>query len=124
MGRSSPMQERVLIVDDHQIFRQGLKFLLERQQMQVVGEAADGRAAVQLARELNPDAVIMDIGMPDMNGIEATRQLVNSNPRTKVVALSMHADRRFAGEMLKAGAKAYIVKDGAIDELTSAIREV
>ena len=92
--------------------------------MQVVAEANDGRSAVQLAQELQPDVVVMDVGMPGLNGIEATRQITNREPDAKVVALSMHSDRRFMGEMLKAGAKGYLLKDGAFEELATAIRSV
>ena len=92
--------------------------------MQVVAEANDGRSAVQLAQELQPDVVVMDVGMPGLNGIEATRQITNREPEAKVVALSMHSDRRFMGEMLKAGAKGYLLKDGAFEELATAIRSV
>jgi DNA-binding NarL/FixJ family response regulator len=119
------MSITILLADDHQVVRQGLKSLLDRYpDLKVVGEAADGRTAVRLAKELSPDVVVMDIGMPDLNGIEATRQLAAGQPVTKIVALSMHADRRFASEMLKAGAKAYLVKDGAFEELADAIRTV
>src|SRR4051812_1535074 len=112
------MSTTIVIADDHQIVRQGLRSLLERYpDMKVIGEAADGRSAVRMAKELNPEVVVMDIAMPELNGIEATRQLVNTQPATKIVALSMHADRRFASEMLRAGAKAYLVKDGAFEEL-------
>jgi DNA-binding NarL/FixJ family response regulator len=116
---------RILIADDHRIVREGLRSLLESQpDMKVVGEADNGRTAVEMAKELAPDIVVMDIGMPDLNGIEATRQVVNAQLPTKVIALSMHADRRFMSEMLKAGASGYLLKDGAFDELTVAIRSV
>ena len=92
--------------------------------MEVIGEAADGRAAVQMTHDMSPDVVVMDVGMPGLNGIEATRQIMNKEPDAKVVALSMHADRRFMGEMLKAGAKGYLLKDGAFEELANAIRSV
>jgi DNA-binding NarL/FixJ family response regulator len=115
----------ILLVDDHQILRQGLQSLLNRHpDLKVIGEAGDGRAAVQLARELSPDVVVMDVAMPGLNGIDATRQMVLAHPNTKVIALSMHRDRRFAEEMLRAGAKAYLVKDEAFEELAEAIRTV
>src|SRR5436853_2873642 len=99
------MTTRILLADDHQIVREGLRSLLQQHDdMEVVGEAADGRTAVLMSQQLDPDVVIMDVAMPDLNGIEATRQIINKEPDAKVVALSMHSDRRFMGEMLKAGA--------------------
>jgi two-component system response regulator NreC len=119
------MVTKILLADDHQIVREGLKSLLNsHEDMEVVGEARDGRSAVQMAKDLTPDVVIMDVGMPHLNGIEATRQITSREPEAKVVALSMHADRRFMGEMLKAGAKGYLLKDGAFEELATAIRSV
>jgi DNA-binding NarL/FixJ family response regulator len=116
---------KVLLADDHRIVREGLKSLLEAQDdMQVVGEADNGRVALEMAAEHEPDVVVMDVAMPQLNGIEATRRLMNDHPDTKVVALSMHADRRYVSEALKAGAAAYLLKDGAFDELVSAIRAV
>ena len=119
------MVTKILLADDHQIVREGLKSLLNsHEDIEVVGEARDGRSAVQMAKDLAPDVVIMDVGMPHLNGIEATRQITMREPEAKVVALSMHSDRRFMGEMLKAGAKGYLLKDGAFDELATAIRSV
>ena len=116
---------KVLLADDHRIVREGLKSLLAAQpDMEVVAEAADGRQAVQMARDLAPDVVVMDVAMPQLNGIEATRQIAADEPGMKVVALSMHSDRRFVSEALKAGASGYVLKDGAFDELISAIRAV
>ena len=116
---------KVLLADDHRIVREGLRSLLEGQpDMQVVAEAADGRQAVQMAREMGPDVVVMDVAMPQLNGIEATRQIAADEPGMKVVALSMHSDRRFVSEALKAGASGYVLKDGAFDELIGAIRAV
>ena len=116
---------KVLLADDHRIVRQGLRSLLESQEdMQVVAEAGDGRQALELAAEHEPDVVVMDVAMPQLNGIEATRRLISDQPDTKVVALSMHSDRRYVAEALKAGASAYLIKDGAFDELVSAIRAV
>lgn len=116
---------RILLADDHQIVREGLRSLLQHHEdMQVIAEARDGRAAVSLAHDLQPDVIVMDIGMPGLNGIEATRQITTREPDAKVVALSMHSDRRFMGEMLKAGAKGYLLKDGAFEELATAIRSV
>ena len=119
------MSIRILLADDHQILRQGLRTLLEKQpDIEVVAEAEEGRKAVQLARELSPDVVIMDIAMPDLNGIEATRQIITEIPGVKVVALSMHSDRRFVARMLKAGASGYLLKDCAFEELVRAVRTV
>jgi DNA-binding NarL/FixJ family response regulator len=113
---------RVLIADDHAVVRQGLRALIEsRTTMTVVGEASNGRMALQLARELSPHVVVMDVTMPDMNGIEATRQLVKGSKHTKVVALSMHSERRLVVEMLKAGASAFVLKEYVFDELLNAI---
>ena len=116
----------ILLADDHQIVREGLRSLLEGEAgFQVVAEAGDGRTAVQLAKEHRPDVVVMDIGMPHLNGIEATRQIINSGAgHPKVIALSMHSDRRFMSEILKAGASGYLLKDSAAEELIGAIRAV
>ena len=115
----------IIIADDHQILRQGLKTLLEKEpDMEVVAEAEDGRKTVTLVREFMPHVVIMDVNMPDLNGIEATRQILSEYPDMKVIALSMHADRRFVINMLKAGAHGYLLKDCAFEELAQAIRLV
>jgi DNA-binding NarL/FixJ family response regulator len=115
----------ILLVEDHQIVREGLRSLLEKQTgFRVVAEAEDGRAAVQVAREMALDIVIMDVSMPDLNGIEATRQILAHNPDTKVIALSMHADKRFVVQMLRAGASGYVLKNSAFGELELAIRTV
>jgi two-component system response regulator NreC len=119
------MFTKILIADDHQIVRQGLRFLLEKESdLKVVAEAENGRMTVRLARELNPGLIIMDVAMPDLNGIEATRQIIAELPGTKVIALSMYADRRFVVNMLKAGASGYLLKDCAFEELIRAIRVV
>jgi DNA-binding NarL/FixJ family response regulator len=115
----------ILVVDDHKILRQGLRTLLTRESdLEVLAEAEDGRDAVRLVRELSPQVVIMDVGMPDLNGIEATRQILQESPETKVIALSMHSDRRFVTNMIKAGASGYLLKDSAFEELATAIRVV
>jgi DNA-binding NarL/FixJ family response regulator len=115
----------IVLADDHRMVREGLRSLLESEpDMHVVAEAENGRRAVELAAELTPDVLVMDIGMPALNGIEATRQILGDRPGTKVVALSMHSDRRFVSEMLKAGASAYLLKAGAFEELINAIRTV
>jgi DNA-binding NarL/FixJ family response regulator len=119
------MAIKVIIADDHQIVRQGLRTLLEREpDLKVVAQSEDGRSTVRLARELAPEVIIMDVAMPDLNGIEATRQIVTERPQVKVIALSMYADRRFVVNMLKAGASGYLLKDCAYEELVRAIRVV
>ena len=119
------MPIRILLVDDHKIMRDGLRVLLEKQpDIKVAGEADNGRMAVRMARELPADMVIMDIGMPDLNGIDATREIVASVPGVKVIALSMHSDKVFVGEMFRAGASAYLLKHCAFEELVQAIRVV
>jgi DNA-binding NarL/FixJ family response regulator len=114
---------RIVLADDHTVMRNGLRLLLERQpNLQVVGEAADGRQAVALIEKANPDVVIMDIAMPNLNGIEATRQIINQNPRTAVAILSMHSDESYVIRALKAGARAYLLKDSAEADLLAAVR--
>jgi DNA-binding NarL/FixJ family response regulator len=119
------MKIKVLLADDHVMMRGGLRMLLEQNaEIAVVGEAEDGRETVRIAKKLQPDVVVMDIAMPDMNGIEATRQIIAEHPGVKVIALSMHSDRHFVSEMLKAGAMAYLLKQCAVDELITAIKTV
>jgi DNA-binding NarL/FixJ family response regulator len=114
---------KILLADDHEIVREGLRNLLEKQEgFEVVAEAEDGLTAVKKAKKLSPDLIIMDIGMPDLNGIEATRQILAESPHIKIIALSMHAETRFVSEMLKAGASAYLLKDSAFEELIQAIQ--
>jgi DNA-binding NarL/FixJ family response regulator len=116
---------RILVADDHQIVRQGLRMLLAGESdMEVVAEADNGRKALRLAQELLPDVIIMDISMPDLNGIEATRQLLAHSQSIKVIALSMHSDSLFVMNMIKAGASGYLLKDCAMEELVKAIRTV
>jgi DNA-binding NarL/FixJ family response regulator len=115
----------VLLADDHKIMRAGLRSLLEKNaNVSVVAEAEDGHQAVQLAGQLRPDLVIMDISMPKLNGIEATRQIMADLPDTKIIALSMHSDKRFLVEMFQAGAVGYLLKDCAAEELEQAIKTV
>jgi DNA-binding NarL/FixJ family response regulator len=114
---------RIVIADDHRIFRQGLKVLLEKEpDMEVVGEAEDGCRAATLIRELVPDVVVMDVKMPDMDGIEASRQILSELPDVKIIALSIYSDSHFVTDMLKAGAHGYLLKDSAFEELVQAIR--
>ena len=119
------MTIKVLLADDHKIVRDGLRSLLEKDDdLKVVGEAPNGQVAVELAHELIPDIVVMDIGMPVMNGIEATERIIEDQPGAKIIGLSMHSDRRFVSSMLEAGACGYLLKDCAFDELVDAIHAV
>jgi len=114
---------KILIADDHKIVRDGLRVLIDREKdMEVVGEAHNGFEAVKLTKKLHPDVIIMDISMPEMNGIEATLQIIKKNRKVKIIALSMHSDRKIVTSMLKAGASGYILKDCAFAELAIAIR--
>jgi two-component system response regulator NreC len=119
------MSIRILIADDHGIVREGLHSLIGKQpDMEIVGEADDGRKALDLALELEPDIVIMDISMPNLNGVDATRQIVREHPKIKVIALSMHSSSMFVADMIKAGASGYMLKDCLFNELAEAIRIV
>lgn len=119
------MSTRILLADDHGVVRKGLRFVLERQAgMEVVGEAADGRDAVRLAETTNPHIVIMDVGMPLLNGIEATAQMVKRNPAIGVIILSMHSDEHYILSALNAGAKGYLLKGSAEEDLVRAINAV
>lgn len=119
------MRTKILLVDDHKITRDGLNALIEKQpDMGVIGEAENGRDAVRLVQKLMPDVVIMDISMPDLNGIDATRQIRAVSPSTKVIALSMYSDKRYVEGMLSAGVSGYLVKNCAFDELVNAILAV
>lgn len=119
------MTIRILLADDHKIVFDSLKSLLDRQpDMEVVGGAENGRVAVEQVHELKPDVVIMDVTMPNLNGIEATRQITSQYPEIKVVALSMHADKQFVTGILSAGASGYLTKNCSFDELVKAVRLV
>jgi two-component system, NarL family, response regulator NreC len=119
------MTIKILLADDHKIVRDGLRSLLEKDDgLEVIGEASNGQIAVELAQELTPDIIVMDIGMPVMNGIEATERIIEGKPDAKIIGLSMHSDRRFVSSMLEAGASGYVLKDSAFDELVDAIRVV
>jgi len=119
------MTVKILLVDDHKIVRDGLRTLIDREAgIEVIGEADNGRSAVEITKKLKPDIVIMDITMPDMNGIDATHQIRDQVPSARVIALSMHADRRLVSGMLEAGASAYLLKDCAFEEVARAIKAV
>ena len=119
------MTIKIFIADDHRILREGLRSMIEKiRNVDVVGEAGNGREAVRLASEKRPDVVIMDVNMPDLNGIEATRLLLKELPAVKVIALSMYSDKRFVAGMLRAGASGYLLKAGAFEELATAVQTV
>ncbi len=119
------MTIKIILADDHKVLREGLKSLLNQEKdIQVIGEADDGQAVVRLTRKLEPDIVVLDIGMPNMNGIQATQHIVAEVPDTKVLALSMHSDHQFVVKMLQAGASGYMLKDCAFEELVSAVRDI
>jgi len=116
---------RILLADDHTVMRNGLRLLLERQpNLSVVGEASDGRETVRAAESFSPDVVVMDIAMPNLNGIEAARQITAARPETAIVILSMHSDESYVIRALKAGARAYLLKDSAEGDLIAAIRAI
>jgi two-component system NarL family response regulator len=116
------MAIRILLVDDHELMREGLRAILEKDgTLDVVGEAADGRDAVRQVKKLRPDLVIMDVAMPDLNGIEATRIIKEENPKTRILALSSHPDPAYVTAVLKAGASGYVLKAKAYRELRKAI---
>lgn len=116
---------RLILVDDHEVIRTGLKTFLQNQAgLQVIGEARNGHEAILLAHELKPDVIVMDLSMPDMDGLEATRRIVNDEPSSKILALTVHADKQYFFEMLAAGAAGYITKQAAAEELVAAIQAV
>lgn len=112
------MATKVLLVDDHKIMREGISALLRKySEFDVVGQAADGRQALEMVSQLKPDIVIMDVGMPNLNGVDATKQLLSINPDLKVMALSTHSDGAVVAKMVKAGAAGYMLKESAFEEL-------
>jgi two-component system response regulator NreC len=114
---------RILLADDHAVVRQGFKMILSvHPDMEIVGEAGNGREAVQLAEELRPDVIVMDVAMPELNGIEATRRVTEAVPHSRVLALSMHKDSVYVREILRAGARGYLLKDAPAGDLVAAIR--
>ncbi len=119
------MSIRIVLADDHAIVRQGLSRAIQQEEdMDVVGQASNGRSTIDLVRTLSPDVLITDISMPDLNGVEATRQILRESPGMKVIALSMHSSRQFVMEMFRAGAMGYLLKDCDYDELVKAIHTV
>jgi len=116
---------RILLADDHAVVRQGFKMILDAEaDMEIVGEAGNGRQAVDLAEQLRPDVVVMDVAMPELNGIEATRRMAENAPHARVLALSMHKDSVYVRETLRAGARGYLLKDSVAADLVSAVRAV
>ena len=116
---------RILLADDHTVMRAGLRLLLERHEnFEVIGEAADGREAVEIAAEQKPAVVVMDVAMPHLNGVEAARQILSRNPDIAIVMLSMHSDESYVLRSLKAGARAYLLKDSAEADLIAAIQAI
>lgn len=115
---------RVLLVDDHALFRQGLRSLLENEGMRVIGEAADGREAVRYAAETNPDVILMDIQMPELDGVQATQNILDINPEAKVIMITMYRQDRYVFEAVKAGARGYVLKDSDSNSLIDRIRRV
>jgi len=116
---------RILLADDHAVVRQGFRMILGAQaDMEIVGEAGNGREAVSMTEQLKPDVVVMDVAMPELNGIEATRRIAESQPHTKVLALSMHKDSVYVREILRAGARGYLLKDSIDVDLLAAVRAV
>lgn len=119
------MSIKIIVADDHKIIREGLCGLLEKEDdLQIIAQAQDGRETIELVKKHSPDVVIMDIGMPGLNGIEATRHIASEYPKVKIIALSMHSDKKFVKEMLKAGASGYLLKNCAFEELDKAVRIV
>jgi two-component system response regulator NreC len=121
------MKEKIhiLLADDHAVVRQGFRMILGAQpDMEIVGEAGNGREVLDLAGKLQPDVIVMDVAMPELNGIEATRRISDSSPRTRVLALSMHKDSVYVREILRAGARGYLLKDSIASDLLAAVRAV
>jgi DNA-binding NarL/FixJ family response regulator len=119
------MSTRTLLVEDHALVRAGLRALLDKADgLEVVGEAADGRQAVTMCEQLKPDLVLMDMAMPDLNGVEAARQIRSTFPHAKILMVSMHGSRQYIFEALKAGVNGYVLKEAAFTELLAAIKEV
>jgi DNA-binding NarL/FixJ family response regulator len=119
------MSIKILLVDDHKMFRDGLRNLISQEMgLEPIGEAKDGDEAVSMAQKYSPDVMVMDLSMPGLNGLAATRKILEIRPCTKIIILSMHSDRRFVVETLKVGAKGYVLKDADFTELVQAIHSV
>jgi two-component system response regulator NreC len=119
------MSIKIMVVDEHRILREGLSTLIAKQQdMEIIGEATDGREALELLKKLSPDLILMDVTMPNLNGIEATRKIKSKNPEIEIIALSLHSDRRYVLGMIDAGASGYLLKECAFEELVRAINTV
>jgi DNA-binding NarL/FixJ family response regulator len=119
------MGVKILLADEHKLMRDGLRSLIEKRDgLQVVAEAENGQTAIKLNRKFRPDVIVMDINMPDLNGIDASRQIIQEFPDTKIIAFSMHTDHQFVAGALKAGVSGYLQKDSAFEELAQAIRTV
>ena len=120
------MSLKIIIIDDHKLVREGLRSLLEGMEKpwEVVGGGANGVEAIDLARRLRPDIILLDVAMPDMNGIEAAQRILAAHPETRIIAISMHAERSFIAGMLQSGAMAYIRKESAFEEISLAIETV
>jgi DNA-binding NarL/FixJ family response regulator len=125
MAQSMREKIHILLADDHAVVRQGFKMILAAQpDMEIVGEAGNGREALDLAGQLQPDVIVMDVAMPELNGIEATRRVADLSPRSRVLALSMHKDSVYVREILRAGARGYLLKDSIASDLLAAVRAV
>jgi DNA-binding NarL/FixJ family response regulator len=118
------MSFRILLADDHQIVRQGIKALLEQKGFSVVGEASEGHEAIRLAKELHPDVAVLDLGMPLVNGISAAREILRDSPKMKIILLTMHTDEHYVLDALQAGVTGYVVKTEAGSDLTRALNDV
>ncbi len=116
---------RILLADDHAMVRQGFRMILSSQpDMQIIGEAGNGKEAVEMTEKLLPDVIVMDVAMPELNGIEATRKIIAALPRSRILALSMHKDSVYVREILRAGARGYLLKDSIDSDLLAAVRAV
>ncbi len=115
---------RIMLADDHVIVRQGLRYILEEEGFQVVGEASNGQEAIRLAEQLCPEVAVLDVGMPLLNGIDATKEIVKASPRTKTILLTMHSENHFVLNSLRAGARGYLLKERAAEDLVQAVAEV